>query len=113
MTRMQQLAGLALLILALPVMAMERGQRTVGYGQFDGVNQQRRWIVVNDTAMPYGPDFKVRDHDGSVIADITRIRTGTPVKYVGMRRGITVHVQHLRVLEELPLVVDQEGVVDQ
>ncbi len=90
----------------------DRERHDVAYGVFQSVNEEQHWVVIDDQAMFYGPDLRIRDQAGTTVSSVTRIEPGTPVKFEPEFRNGAWHVQRIRLLDELPLIVDEEGVPD-
>jgi hypothetical protein len=90
----------------------DRRDGVVGYGEFQSVNADHNWVVIDDQAMFYRPGLKIRDVSDSLISDVSQIKPGTPVEFVYVIRNQAMHVLRIRLLDELPVIVDEEGVPD-
>ncbi len=88
----------------------DRERRDVAYGVFHSVNEEQHWIVIDDQAMFYGSDLRILDQAGTTVSSVARIEPGTPVKFEPEFRNQAWHVRRIRLLDELPVIVDEEGV---
>ena len=115
MARLLRWATVALAVLGLYIQQAAAAGNSwpptaVGYGIFDGVNAEHSWVVIDDQAMGYGPGLVIHDDAGRRIASPQALDVGTPVKYVRVLLDRRMQVVKLRVLDELPTIVDEEGV---
>jgi hypothetical protein len=115
MTRLLRCAAVAVAVFGLDVQHAVGAEnswsaKSVGYGIFDGANEARSWVVIDDQAIGYGPGLVIRDDAGRRIASPQGISIGTPVKYVRSLYTRSMPVVKIRVLDELPTILDEEGV---
>ncbi len=97
-------------LLAVSIIASADEHDSVSYGIVHSVDEEHSWVVIDDQAMFYGSGLEIRDKSGTLVADVTRFKPGTPVKYERVYRNQAMHLLKIQVIDKIPEIKDEEGV---
>ncbi len=90
--------------------ADEHGVRQTGYGIFEFYNAEGNWVVIDDQAMSIEQGVKVHDERGSGVSNLADVTAGTAVRYAYHIDKQVWHVSAMRLIDEIPYIVDEDGV---
>ena len=82
----------------------------VAYGILEGFDVGHNMVFINDEAMFYGPDLRIRDESDSYSSDVSRIEPGTPVKFIYELQGREMYVFKIQSIDEIPFLEDEDDV---
>ena len=93
-------------------LASEQDSLQDGYGIFESSNAEGGWVVIGDQAMQVDEQLTVRDELGSSVGEIAGIAPGTAVRYGYRIENQVWYVSMIKLIEEIPYIVDEDGVPD-
>jgi hypothetical protein len=100
-----------LVVAATTVQAAPTGD--IGYtGVLDDINIDGGWLVIDDQAVWYGPELKVRLPSGVSAVGAQALKIGSGVNFIPESRDGRPYVSEIRVLQTRPTRRYDEGTGD-